>query len=203
MTLTVDEQVQLERVLAQDRSALIFTEYEASAQHKARVDGLGSLQVRREEWLSHSGWGKRHQMPTYHIHFRQEMQDVLHLLSEFYASTKRDTRLADEADSRFVRFQSGLHGHVRLEETYYFPNLKAKYPRIDLSFLYADHARLHEFEREVLRGFKGLQTIAEYGSIEREDKADMIRKVLTFDQCLVNHLGEEEDIVVPLTLRLK
>jgi hypothetical protein len=198
--LSEDEEAQLARSVSQDRSALIFCDYEMSTEGRQRRDALGPLLVHRDDWLSHPGWKRRPQMPSFHVKFRMGMQQTLRILSDWYASSSRDPKPAEEAGRHFGAVKTVLNGHVRIEETHVFPQLQNWHPRVDTTFLYVDHARLHELEETVTKNFKSIQTAALYGHIDREDKADLLRSVLAFDKCLMTHLGEEEDIVVPLTL---
>ena len=198
--LSEDEDAQLARSLSQDRSALMFYDYEMSNEGRQRRDALGALQINREDWLSHPGWRRRPQMPPFHVKFRLGMQQTLSILSDWYASSSRDPMPAEEAGRHFAAVKTVLNGHARIEEAQVFPMLQRWHPRVDTTFLYVDHARLHELEDAVIKNFKSIQTAAQYGHIDRGDKADVLRSVLAFDRCLMTHLGEEEDIVVPLTL---
>lgn len=199
-SLSKSEEAQLAKTVAQDRSVLVFHDFELSKDGAARKEGLGQLLVQRNEWLGHHAWTRRPQMPTFHVKFRQGMQKILQILSDWYLSASRDASPAAEACRQFTMFREGLRMHVRIEEKQLFPQLQRWHPRVDTSFLYVDHARLHELEEEVARKFRSISTMALYGHVERDDKAELLRSLLAFDKCLITHLGEEEDIIVPLTL---
>jgi len=69
---------------------------------------------------------------------------------------------------------------------------------IDLSFLYEDHIALSRLEQKLEAMLEQAKPDADVGV-----KARILRAVMELDSMLMTHLGEEEEIVVPLTLSMR
>jgi hemerythrin-like domain-containing protein len=145
-------------------------------------------------------------MPPFHIHFREEMQEAVRYLYEAYAgkSLKTQIRAARNAQNYVQGCLSGLHGHVGIEEHHIFPVMQRHHPKINLQFLFQDHQRLDRKERQLTRELNQLVRSATSSSsdslIPREDIMEVLRLLLAFDTTLMTHLGEEEEVVVPISL---
>jgi iron-sulfur cluster repair protein YtfE (RIC family) len=237
----------LQSILGQDRGKTSFTQYQTSQKHKDRLDKYKTVapdifdnpqKTPRTKWFSHANWSKNPQMPSYHVHFRDEMQQVFrYLYNAYHASiiTTTTTTTKDKATnsrvvvssaiqrahSMFVGSMQGLSGHVRIEEQTLFPMLKRKHPTVDISFLYDDHKHLHKLERVAQSHLEQLvvmtrqQQQQQQALDEKRSSSGLLPEkknnttmqilnatlhVLAFDDALVNHLGEEEEVVVPLML---
>lgn len=90
---------QVEDVLKQDRSVVDFRHYTPSPEHVERMKSLkcnfpdlyGNPSVSsRRQWFNHPNWYNTPQMPTFHVHFREEMQAVVRNLYEAYESSKNN-----------------------------------------------------------------------------------------------------------------
>ena len=92
----------------------------------------------------------------------------------------------------------GLNGHVSIEEYACFPLYQQVYPAVKLDFLVDDHKELHRAEEHVVKTLRNLQNDA--GGKDDELILSALEVVLDFDDHLMAHLGEEEEIVVPLSL---
>ena len=112
----------------------------------------------------------------------------------------KDTRLLQSAYKSYQGMMRGLHGHISIEEGYYFPNL-SKLSGVDLQHLYEDHKHLGESESRISSLLRLMVENTAKGRDVRMASA-VLSCVLRYDTELMNHLGEEEEIVVPLTLSL-
>ena len=117
-------------------------------------------------------------------------------------STKMAKQMIQSASSTFRGSMSGLNGHVRIEEYACFPLYKENFPKADISFLYKDHEHLHESEQDVYRAFDEL--LKGEATFNNEDALlSALNRLLDFDAELIAHLGEEEELVVPMSLTEK
>ena len=131
------------------------------------------------------------------------------------------------ASQIFQGSMRGLHGHVSIEEYACFPVYQQTFPRVNLSFLVDDHKELHRAEQHVKQILSQLHdslstsnggNVQDYntnnnGTNHHHDDDDdgdsdkllytALEVVLDYDEQLMAHLGEEEEIVVPLSLTEK
>ena len=208
----------VQQVLSQDRQTLNFEHYTTSDEHKQRLQELATVAPElydnssitpRSKWFQHPRYRQNSQMPPFHVHFRYELQDVVRYVYEAYSASdaRRQSQALQKAHSLFQRSMRGLNGHVSIEEYACFPIYKDLYPHMDLQFLYADHQHLHATEQHVERTLRGLlkqssqqPSGASIIMIPREELVSVLETVLDFDDMLMTHLGEEEEIVVPMSL---
>ena len=163
----------------------------------------------RSKWFNHPRWHQNSQMPPFHVHFRVELQSVIQSLHRAYQmvtkgddNTKMAKQMIQSASSTFRGSMSGLNGHVRIEEYACFPLYKENFPKADISFLYKDHEHLHESEQDVYRAFDEL--LKGEATFNNEDALlSALNRLLDFDAELIAHLGEEEELVVPMSLTEK
>lgn len=222
--LTNDIINKLNHILLQNRHIINFIFYETSEEHKRRLEERPiRMNIIRNEWFNHPNYRKRSQMPSYHVHFREEMQLVLNNLYECYQNNENEEYEIKnflKAYSIFQNSMEGLHFHVQIEERSFFPDLQRKNPDFDLSFLYKDHEHLHEAEDNLKNKFQLIERKIKSSKGKKrnnnddndndnnnndkilsiEDKSEILLLALKFDEVLINHLGEEEEIVVPLCL---
>jgi hypothetical protein len=203
--LTLTTLDRLQQILRQDRSVLNFIHYETSLEHKKRLAQLAQtapelydnpLITLRSKWFTHTMYRKNSQMPPYHIHFRQELQSVLRALHHAWASGQLNS--IQTARVLFRECMSGLHGHVQIEEYACFPAYARTFPNVNVKFLYEDHVDLHKAEVVANKALD--KAVTSNVMIEPSDLIQLVRVLLQFDDHLLTHLGEEEEIVVPLSL---
>jgi hypothetical protein len=215
----MDEVLSILRLrITQERGDLHFLDYEVSEKHHSTMDALKSVYIDRKDWTSHQRWRSQPQMPEFHVHFREEMQTVMrHLLSAYTQYT------ADDGNTKYVRSleialdvletsTSTLSFHVRIEEGHFFPSLIKAYPEYDsiIRTLYDDHKVLHHAEDKTKKSLGALVSYVQSDPNKtksgkgQDDVRVMFHQVcvdfLDFDKTLMDHLGEEEEIVVPLGL---
>lgn len=214
MTTTQHKDImnQLQQVLRQDRGVLNYTHYTPSSTHLARMKKFATIApgifdnphvTPRNSWFTHVNYHRSTQMPPYHVHFREELQEALRYLYEAYAATSLSTqqRATRRAQHCVQACLSGLGGHVGIEEQYAFPSMQRRQPRIDLTFLFEDHQRLDRAEKQLLQDLRlVVQKMTGRDLVPRDSILTLLRSLLDFDVLLMTHLGEEEEVVVPITL---
>jgi len=89
--LKEDELQKLWHAARENRARQNYTAYEVGPDHSKRVMSLGDKFVSREDWWTHPKYRKRPQMPPYHVHFREEMQECIKLLLAWYNSGREPT----------------------------------------------------------------------------------------------------------------
>ena len=156
-------------------------------------------------------------MPPYHVHFRVELQTAIEYLFKAYEMQQRSLKEEDNLSSSeqhqqqiqmmiqrsnniFRSSMQGLHGHVSIEEYACFPLYQQTYPHVTVSFLTNDHKELHKQEETTQ---KSLSELSLQSSPSKQAIQETLGVVLDFDQHLLAHLGEEEEIVVPMLLTEK
>jgi hypothetical protein len=206
-------------ILSQDRGVLNFENYTPSSGHVNRMKSLARTAPElydsphitpRSKWFSHEKWNQNSQMPPYHVHFRQELQDVVRYLFDAYnnnsnhhhPNNNKSTMMIQNAHSLFVGSMRGLNGHVSIEEYACFPLYVDTFPNVDIACLYKDHKQLHKSEKAVQKTLSSLLEEEEKSSEKASRQAILssLQVVLDFDDRLMAHLGEEEEIVVPMSL---
>lgn len=212
-----DWKARLQRVLAQNRRALNFVHYNVSESHKRRMQDLAEKVPElynnpditpRSKWFQHPRFSENSQMPPYHIHFRQEIQSVLNRLYEAYLTEepRHQKQSLSAAYRLFSGSMSGLNGHVSIEEYACFPIYQEEFPNVEIRFLYEDHTHLKESEAKLLQELEYLSSDACDKESSVSSKAKILARIanmLDFDDQLMAHLGEEEEIVVPMSLTEK
>jgi len=212
------------QLLSQDRSVLNFAHYTPSQSHLERMKILAKQVPElydnpeitpRSQWFHHPQYRQNSQMPPFHVHFRQELQRVIQYLVQAVDAQEDETNnnsrsivhLFQNAHHLFRSSMRGLHGHVSIEEYACFPLYKENFPQVDISCLVEDHKDLHASERGVEKALE--QLASHHGRPKEEEKQDddivmsTLTLVLNFDDQLMTHLGEEEEIVVPMSLTEK
>lgn len=205
---------QLRQVLGEDRGVMNYIQYTPSSEHVQRMKDFAKAEpsvfdnpkiTPRETWFTNPIFSRSTQMPPYHIHFRREMQEAVRYLYETYAAKtpKSQSRAARNAQHFVQGCLSGLHGHVGIEEHRVFPMMQRRHPKVDLQFLFEDHQRLDREERELTRELNQLvrsTNSSQDSLVPREEIMKVLKKLLAFDKTLMTHLGEEEEVVVPISL---
>lgn len=205
---------QLRQVLGEDRGVMNYPRYTPSSEHVQRMKDFAKAEptvfanpkiTPRATWFTNPIFSRSQQMPPYHIHFRQETQEAVRYLYEVYAakSPKAQSRAARNAQRYVEGCLSGLHGHVGIEEHRIFPMMQRRHPKIDLQFLFDDHERLDREERQLTRELNQLVRTTNSSPdslIPREEIMKVLELLLAFDTTLITHLGEEEEVVVPISL---
>mmetsp|Transcript_41500 Transcript_41500/g.98364 ORF Transcript_41500/g.98364 Transcript_41500/m.98364 type:complete len:220 (-) Transcript_41500:87-746(-) len=198
------------------RNKMMYTHYKTSKEHKERMAALPDhLRIPRCDWEKHPNWRTRWHMPAYHVHFREDMGSVITGLQRAHAAASKAGseggagKLVMDACRAFGGCMRHLQGHVGIEEGSYFPSIQREYKGVvELGFLYEDHGALHKGEERVQREMNRLIPLTSMdptagGALSKGDIEGLLAMVLEFDEQLMTHLGEEEEIIVPMTLMAK
>jgi iron-sulfur cluster repair protein YtfE (RIC family) len=164
--------------------------------------------TRRDNWLQHPNWRKNSQMPPFHVHFRQEVQQSIRYLYQCLVSLSENKKIraansASQAYGAFRGCMSGLNGHVSIEEYAVFPQFQKRFPSVDIHFLYQEHQKLHDKEAKTKKTLEKLSDSLKGNAgedVSSYTALDALQELLDFDQDLMAHLGEEEEFIVPMTL---
>ncbi|MFT4784454.1 MAG: hypothetical protein ACI9IV_002200 [Paracoccaceae bacterium] len=98
---------------------------------------------------------------------------------------------------------SNLHGHHGWEDHSYFPELSAADPRFDagLEVLEQDHADLDKVLDDFTRTANRLIKLSTMDQAQAYEEAGQLHKTSeTIEAFLKRHLGEEEELAVPIIL---
>ena len=158
----------------------------------------------RDAWEAHPGFKEktRHWLGAHQM-FRRVAErvrlDTERLLDKEIATDDYAGRLSYYGGN----LVGNLHGHHGWEDRSYFPELSAADPRFDagLELLEQDHADLDrvlsDFTRQANRVIK-LATLEEAQA--REEAAQVHAQAATIEAFLARHLGDEEELAVPIIL---
>lgn len=187
------------------------------------------LCIPRGEWLSHENWSLNKQMTSYHIPIRSKMQASLVELVSCYDEVGREGEAVDlglggeeqlevmrgRVASAFQAFRMCtmvLGGHAGKEERNTFPAMMHWFPKVDMKDMFDTHEDLDHAADAVGAMFGRLQAHLDgdggakgdcgssSSSSAHELLADLVDAALQFDAQLNQHLGEEEELLVPMSL---
>ena len=158
----------------------------------------------RDAWDAHPGFKEktRHWLGAHQM-FRRVSERV-RLDAE--ALLNKDMALDDYAGQ--LSYYGGnlvgnLHGHHGWEDHSYFPELSAADPRFDagLEVLEKDHADLDKVLDDFTRQANRVIKLAHLDEAQaREEAADVHQTSAVIEAFLKRHLGDEEELAVPIIL---
>lgn len=158
----------------------------------------------RDSWEAHPGFReKTRNWLGAHQGFRR-LADLVRGDTEAYLDRALDP---EDYAARLSRFGNilvnNLHGHHSWEDRSYFPELSAADPRFDkgLEILEQDHEALDA----VLHGFSGTANraikLVQLDEAQAREEAGRLQPIAeTIEQLLDRHLGDEEELAVPIIL---
>lgn len=207
------EQEMLARI-AQNRNVRSFEDYEPSQVFLDRqAKWPEKYKIPRSTWWDYPNYYNQPMMPEFHVHFRTEAKSTLQAMYDSYRAfldgdVKRRNQKMLLASRTFEGSMSVLQMHVAIEERRVFPSMQRAVKDVDMSFLYDDHQHLHEEEAALTESLSAITSSFEKCGDEGEaEKAAFSRlferlfeNALKFDTTFMNHLGEEEELVVPVAL---
>jgi hemerythrin-like domain-containing protein len=157
----------------------------------------------REQWQHHANLGA---MARFWLSRHDMFRELAGMIEDIAAQFRAGTLPPDEFPRLFVpRLQfllSQLAAHHQIEDLHYFPLLRAADARLARGFdvlendhhaIHADMARTAEAANALLRALTQADALARCG----DDYAAASGALLTG---LKRHLGDEEDLIVPLIL---
>lgn len=158
----------------------------------------------RDTWEAHPGFAEktRHWLRAHQM-FR-DLADVTRSETELYLDkTIAPERFAQRLSRYGNALVQNLHGHHNWEDRNFFPELSAADTRFDrgLDILESDHTELDtvldHFTHSANRVLKLMQLDPE----QSLDEAGQLRDLSeTIERFLERHLGDEEDLAVPIIL---
>lgn len=158
----------------------------------------------RDSWDSHPGFHEktRHWLGAHQMFRRvaeKIRQDTEGYLNRDIASDGYAARLSHFGGG----LVSNLHGHHRWEDHSYFPELSRADRRFDagLAVLEQDHADLDQVLDAFTRQANRVIQLASLDEAEAFDEAGaVLDQARTIEAFLTRHLGDEEDLAVPIIL---
>jgi hypothetical protein len=158
----------------------------------------------REQWMAHANLG---QMARFWLDRHNMFRDLGEALADATTKFREETVTPHEFQSWFVPrlqfFLQQLHAHHHVEDAHYFPIFRAAESRLLNGFeiLEKDHEILHEgILKSVDAANEFIKTLHSGNDKARlagdryaNANADLLRKML-------RHLGDEEDLIIPLIL---
>lgn len=178
--------------------------------HSLRTSGLPEdmrlllHQYPRDAWQAHpgfrektQGWLRAHQMFRHlAARVRQDSEAVLNRDMDPDAYADRLSRYGGA-------LVGNLHGHHGWEDHSYFPELSAADPRFDkgLELLEQDHADLDRVLDSFTRSANRAIKLTTLDAAQARDEAGQVHGLAeTIEAFLDRHLGDEEDLAVPIIL---
>jgi len=161
----------------------------------------------RDTWPAHPGFkDKTRQWLGAHQMFRR-LSGIVREDIESYLTGNSD---AQDYSARLSylggRLVGNLHGHHSWEDHSYFPELSAADARFDAGFLILekDHIALNQaLDRFVAIGNRAINLIQVGDKLAREKVARLHVVAETIETLLQRHLGDEEDLAVPIILHYR
>lgn len=161
-------------------------------------------QYPRDSWAAHPGFAEktRHWLGAHQM-FRQLAERV-----RLDAEACLDRDLSPETHAERLMQYGGalvgnLHGHHGWEDRSYFPELSAADPRFDagLAVLEQDHVDLDKVLAEFTRHANRVLQLSHLDPPQaREEVAQVQGTSAVIEAFLQRHLGDEEDLAVPIIL---
>ncbi|SMX25192.1 hemerythrin domain-containing protein [Boseongicola aestuarii] len=158
----------------------------------------------REAWDSSDNFGAliRFWLDR-HMMFRKLMASLQHD-TERALDGSVEAQILGGRVSRYGSMLVGeLHGHHNIEDVHYFPKLRLLDKRIEAGFdlLDADHHALdgmiEAFTTDANKMLNAVSTLGEWRAPAEAFRKGLIR----FERDLDRHLGDEEDLIVPVLLK--
>ena len=182
--------------------------------HHQRLKHIYAVQpqlcIPRDMWTTHENWSLNKQMTQYHMPIRRLLHKVVCGLCDGYATrrpvketTHTFNHTLSEAYTRFQQFECILHQHAEREETHLFRKMSKRFADIDFNILCAAHREIDSCVERVDVLFKHLtQQPAQQQHTNGLDASFglLLVALLELHTRLMDHLNEEEDILVPMSL---
>lgn len=161
----------------------------------------------RDDWDAHPNfkrataqWMKAHQM------FRQ-LAEVTRTETEGFLDKTRDPNdFAGRLSIYGNLLVRNLHGHHHWEDHSYFPELSAADPRFDagLEILEKDHEALDGILDAFTSASNRVIKLIQLDEAQARDEAGGVHEMASgIERLLDRHLGDEEDLAVPIILHHK
>jgi len=158
----------------------------------------------RDTWEAHPGFrDKTRQWLSAHEGFRSYARLLREDAEDFLDREVEADRFAARLSRYGGRLVGNLHGHHSWEDHRYFPELSRADPRFDagLELLEQDHADLDQVLDGYTRQANRVIKLAHLDPAQaREETATLHHLSGQIEAFLDRHLGDEEDLAVPIIL---
>jgi len=158
----------------------------------------------RDTWDDHPGFkDKTRQWLSAHRGFRFLAEKVNDCAETYLDRNEEGDRFARQLSYYGGILVGNLHGHHGWEDRHYFPELSAADPRLDagLELLEQDHADLDAvLDRFVDVSNRTIKLMQLDEKQAREEAAGVLESAAAIANFLERHLGDEEDLAVPIIL---
>lgn len=158
----------------------------------------------RETWEAHPGFrDKTRQWLSAHQGFRSYAALLKEDAEAFLDREVPEDRFAARLSRYGGRLVGNLHGHHNWEDRSYFPELSAADPRFDagLDLLEQDHADLDQILDAYTRQANRVIKLAHLDPGQARDETGTLHhQAQMIEAFLDRHLGDEEDLAVPIIL---
>lgn len=158
----------------------------------------------RDAWEAHPGFrDKTRQWLSAHRGFRMLAERVRGDTETFLDKGMGLDEYAGRLSWYGGRLIGNLHGHHGWEDRVYFPELSAADPRFDtgLELLEQDHADLDQVLDDITRKANRVIKLASLDEKQAEEEANTVLPAAeAIEAFLVRHLGDEEELAVPIIL---
>ncbi len=140
-----------------------------------------------------------------HNEFRHQSRQLIAFTQNYREQKIQGQELVKRLGPSLQIFLSHLNGHHSIEDDHYFPRFRAADKRLAPGFdvLEDDHYVLHEGMNEIAEKFNALAASirsSKKGSVHQRAADSYITSADLFFKRMLQHLADEEDLIIPLML---
>lgn len=155
----------------------------------------------RPAWPSHRNFALAQFWLERHALFREQLATLRDTTREHLDGKYPVAQFQLWLGPRLQGFLSALHGHHQIEDQHYFPAFRAAEPRLAAGFdtLDSDHRLIHECIVATVEAANELLRTPASGAVHPHAGryADSLERL---HGRLLNHLDDEEDLIIPVML---
>ena len=221
-TLSHEHVKQLKDLLQQNRKDELWCDVVLPYMHSKRmqktVQLYPELNIPRNRWLDHPHWSLNKQMTAYHVPIRCKMQQCLSHLWDAWQCTQHSKKKdnvqtptilqhLNHAQNQYRLAITILESHAHKEESHTFPIMVSIFHKLDLYDMYDSHHMMKQKAQIIDNLFNVYIKHLEQNKRNIHDNANhniyltkLIEQMLLLDTFLNQHLHEEEDLLVPMSL---
>ena len=158
------------------------------------------IELPRERWANEAAHGTAGVWLSMHDSLRRGQSQLEALARRWQDKTVDWVGFRKQALPLLDAHLGHLHGHHRLEDQHYFPAMRRAEPRLTRGFdlLAADHERIDAAVRDLQQLRAQLAHVSPAEAVAWQCAHDMARALPVCGTLLAQHLGDEEDLVIPL-----
>lgn len=211
----------LKDLLQQNRKDELWCDVVLPYMHSKRmqktVQLYPELNIPRHKWLDHPHWSLNKQMTAYHVPIRCKMQQCLfHLWDAWqYTPHPQNNNVQTQTILQHINYAKNqyrlaitiLESHAHKEESHTFPIMVSIFPKLDLYDMYDSHHMMKQKAQIIDNLFDVYIKHLEQNKKSINDNTNhytylttLIEQMFLLDTLLNQHLREEEDLLVPMSL---